>query len=90
MTVTIDAIWLRIRRHEGSLFHTKTALDFTYRVESGYLITDRTDARLSKSGFAKALELVPFDGPSEINNLVIGPSYVWAILHDDRIRLTDY
>jgi hypothetical protein len=34
---------------------------------------------------AKAYELAPLSGPGEINKLVRGSSYVYAILHDERI-----
>jgi hypothetical protein len=29
--------------------------------------------------------MLPINGPGEIGEIVRGPSYVWAILHDRRI-----
>ena len=90
MPVLINTIWHRIRKHEGSIFRTITGIPFSYEIQSDHVVTDRTPYWLSKSQFAIALEMVPFDGPGVINNLVRGPSYIWAILHDSRIRLNDY
>jgi len=80
-----EEIWRRILRHEGETFYTKTRLPFTYRIEGNVLIPDRTGYPLHRSNFEKAYALVPMDGPGEINQIVRGPAYVWAILHDPRI-----
>ena len=88
--VTIEEVWARIVEHEGEEFHTKTVLPFTYEIRGDVLFPSRTDYQISKSDFEKALECVPFAGPSVVNRLVRGPSYVWAVLHDPRIRLQDY
>jgi hypothetical protein len=50
----------------------------------------RTDYGISKAEFGKALALVPFDGPGVISDTVRGPSYVWAVLHDKRVRKHDW
>jgi hypothetical protein len=52
------------------------------------LYPSRTAYRISQSEFRKAHEMMPIKGPGEISQLVRGPSYVWAILHDPRIRTT--
>ena len=87
---SIDQIWLRIKKQAGKEFHTKRGDLFTYSVVGDVLVTSRIDYNLSKSNFQKALLLVPFDGPGVINQLVRGPAYVWAILHDSRVRLDDW
>lgn len=79
-TKTIEQVWLRIRSHEGEEFKTKSGLSFTYSVTGNSLTTDRTEYPIHIGQFALALELVPLDGPGEINRLVRGPTYIWAIL----------
>jgi hypothetical protein len=83
-------VWGRIAVHEGEVFHTKTNLPFTYRIDGSNVIPDRTGYPLHMTNFEKAYELVPIDGPGRINDLVRGPAYVWAILHDPRISERDW
>jgi|GEM_PF-2033025 len=78
-------VWKRIIACEGEEFRTVTNLPFTYEVRGKLLRPSRTAYNISKSDFAKAYELVPLDGPGQISKLVRGPSYIWAILHDERI-----
>ncbi|MHB1341351.1 MAG: hypothetical protein ACYC77_07135 [Coriobacteriia bacterium] len=85
-TYTIQTVWNRISSRQGERFETVTGRPFTYTVSGRTLVTDRTDFVLSTSDFAKALDLVPISGPGEISSLVRGSSYIWAILHDERIR----
>lgn len=80
----------RVRRFAGDRFHTKTGLEFTYTVEGNSVYTTRTEYAISLSDFRKVLELVPLKGPGEINWVVRGPSYIWAILHDPRIAEGDW
>jgi hypothetical protein len=87
---TISEVWQRIRAHQSEQFETITGLPFTYTVSGNMLVTDRTDSQLHLGEFEKALALVPLDGPGKISMLVRGPSYIWAILHDPRIRRTDW
>ena len=49
------------------------------------LIPSRAEYKILKSEIEKAYHLLPLDGPGEINNIIQGPSYVWAILNDERI-----
>ncbi len=83
-------VWARIEAHVSSRFVTKTGLPFTYVTEGDVLKNDRTEYPLNRSNFEKAYRLVPFDGPGVVNRDVRGPSYVWAILHDSRIRKSDW
>ena len=79
-------MWHRIVASEGEEFTTATGLPFEYEIVGHAFHPSRTNYRIGKSEVRKAFELVPFEGPGVINALVRGPSYVWAILHDDRIR----
>jgi hypothetical protein len=85
-TTSFPAVWARIAAHAGQPFSTKTGRPFVYSIERDALVTDRTDYALAKANFAEALKKVPFDGPGTIAQTVRGPAYVWAILHDSRIR----
>lgn len=81
----IEDVWARIRAHAGQEFRTVTGLPFTYEVPGNYLRVNRTDRNLSRTNFAKAIELLPADGPGQLPGRQ-GASYTWAILMDPRIR----
>jgi hypothetical protein len=50
-----------------------------------YLQPSRTNVELPKGHFRKALALMPVKGLGDINGLVLGPAYIFAILTDERI-----
>lgn len=87
---SIDELWTRLKAYEGEEFKTKTGKSFTYEISGDVFHSSRTVYNISKSQFQKALALVPFDGPGKINRTVRGPAYVWAVLHDKRIREQDW
>lgn len=90
--VTIEEVWARIVKHKGAEFHTKTALPFTYEIQGNVFrpIRDHPiNRKIPKSDFEKALKHVPCDGPGDMDRSIQGSSYVWAVLHDPRIRLQD-
>ncbi len=87
--VSLDIAWSRIKRHEGEVFHTKTGKSFTYSIQGNALRPDCAKQNLAKREFGKALAKWPVSGPGRINNLVRGPAYIWAILHDSRILGTE-
>jgi len=80
-----EEIWTRIVAHVGEAFYTITGLQFTYEVEADGFYPSRTHYRISRADFERAYQMVPIDGPGKINWIVRGPSYVWAVLHDERI-----
>lgn len=82
----IEAVWSRIKTLEGERFETKTGKEFTFEVTVNTFYPSRTDYSISKGDFEKALGLVPLEGPGEISDLVRGSAYVWAVLHDHRVR----
>ena len=84
--VSIDVVWSRLKQLEGQSFETKTGRPFTCQIAGNVLRPSRTNYNISKADVAKALALVPFEGPGDINNLVRGPACVWALLHDRRVR----
>lgn len=86
----LEEVWGRIKALEGEEFHTKTGKPFTFEIAGNVFRSTRTKYNISKSDFGKAIQLVPFDGPGEVNKLVRGPAYIWAVLHDRRIRQQDW
>ena len=83
-------IWNRIEIYEGDTFRQKLGGTFTYSIIGTPLNPSRTDYNIGKAEFEKAYQWVPLAGPGKMNNEIRGPSYVWAILHDSRIRRSDW
>ena len=98
-------IWSRIEGHVGSghpsgiecprqgrHFHQKRGQRFCYTIRGAVLNPCTTDWNIPRSQFEKAFDRTPeggLDGPGQINDLQ-GPSYIWAILDDQRIRLGNW
>jgi hypothetical protein len=87
--VDIDAVWERIRHHSDETFYQVRGKSFTYSIRGNSLKPDRTNRQLTQSQFAKALERLPVSGPGALQDLQ-GPSYIYAILMDPRIRENDW
>ncbi len=87
--VTFDTIWARIDSHAGERFVQIRGGEFTYEVASGYVVPDRTNRRLPKSNFEEVFGLVPLKNTVQIQHLQ-GPSYIYAILMDKRVRENDW
>ncbi|HET6615012.1 MAG TPA: hypothetical protein VFH62_03915 [Dehalococcoidia bacterium] len=89
MTRSVENVWSRILAHEGETFHQVRGKAFTYRVNGPVLNPNTTNRNVSRSQLETALALVPLEGPGQINDLQ-APSYIYAILMDDRIRGNDW
>lgn len=87
--VSFDEVWQRIEAYAGETFRQIRGGEFTYEVRSGTVWPDRTDRGLARSQFAQAFELVPLTTTAPLQRLQ-GPSYLYAILMDDRIRHGDW
>ncbi|HEY8293195.1 MAG TPA: hypothetical protein VIG44_11935 [Thermomicrobiales bacterium] len=85
----IGTVWSRIEKHAGEPFHQLRGAEFTYTIKGGSVMPNRTNRNIAKSNFEKALSLIPFQGTTEIQHLQ-GPSYVYAILMDERIRAGEW
>ncbi len=81
--------WARIKTHAGQEFHQKTGASFRYHIDGVYVVPDRTNQRLPRKHVEKALSRMPVDGPGQLNDLR-GPSYLYALLVDSRIRQDDW
>ena len=90
MTIPIGTLWQRLTKYEGHDFDTISGKPFTYEIAGNIFVPSRTKFNLGKSDFEKALALVPIGGPGEVSNLVRGSAYIWAVLHDQRIRQKDW
>jgi hypothetical protein len=86
---SIDSVWERIKLNSGQTFRQKTGGEFTYLITDEHLIPDRTPQRIPRSQFEKALKFVPLSNTAKIQHLR-GPSYIFAVLMDRRIRGNDW
>lgn len=82
---TIEEVWSRIEAHAGETFRQIRGAEFTYEVRSGAIWPDRTNRALPRSHVERALEHVPLSSTVPLQRLQ-GPSYLYAILMDPRIR----
>ena len=90
MTVTTDAVWLRIRMREGSTFRTKHGVELTYRIRpDNSLDCTKTSSLLYREDFEKALPALPVSNANQLPDTPV-QRFVWAILHDERIRMGDW
>ena len=87
---SFSEIWNRIEIYEGQIFRQVRGQRFTYTISGTTLKPSPTDYNIGRTEFEKAYQLVPIKGPGVITKEVRGPSYVWAILHDSRIRRSDW
>jgi len=83
-------VWSRIERRQNETFRQAKGQEFTYRVVGNVIEPSTTKVRIHKSQFAKALPHAPFGKVSDVPKSVFGPSYVYAILMDRRIREDDW
>ncbi len=82
-------VWTRIEAHAGEQFRLVRGAPFTYTVAHGCVVPDRTNHQLPKSHFEKALLRVPLKNTAVVQDLR-GPSFIYAILMDERIRDGDW
>lgn len=86
---SMDTVWARIKASQGEAFHQIRGGDFRYKVSGTSVIPDRTNQNIPRSHFAEALDLVPLSNTVAVQHLR-GPSYIYAILMDRRIRQKDW
>ena len=85
----IDAVWKRVIAHQGEYFYQIRGKEFTYSVNTSALTPSTTNRNLPKCDFESALAFVPLQNTVPLQNLQ-GPSYIYAILMDIRIRQTEW
>jgi hypothetical protein len=87
--VDIGTVWSRIEAHAGEDFRLVRGDIFQYEVPGNYLLPVGRVRHLSRTNFAKALDRLPLENTRSVSDLQ-GPSYVYAILMDPRIRGSDW
>jgi hypothetical protein len=87
--VDIGTVWSRIAAHAGEDFRLVRGDLFQYEVPGNYLLPVGRVRHLSRTNFAKALDRLPLENTRSVSDLQ-GPSYVYAILMDSRIRRSDW
>ena len=85
MNVSIDEVWKRIKHSEGQSFRLERGKQYRYEVVGNSLTPVDINRNIPRSDFAKALALLPLEGPALVQHLQ-GPSYIYSILMDRRIR----
>lgn len=85
-----EEVWGRIIAHAGEEFRQIKGGKFHYKIEHNVVKPDRTEQSIPKSDFEKAFALVPLRNTTPIQELVRGPSYVYAILMDHRVKLNSW
>ena len=89
LAIDIDELWSRLGRHEGEEFKQIRGKPFRYSLTDAGLAPDTTDWVIPRTHLATALERVPLKNTVPVQDL-FGPSYVYAVLMDRRIRRHDW
>ncbi len=85
----IEEVWTRIVAHKGEIFQQIRGQEFRYTINQSVLNPSTTKQNIPKSEFAKALAFVPLKNTVPLQELR-GPSYIYAILMDTRVRNKDW
>jgi hypothetical protein len=85
----IEEVWKRILENEGNIFRQIKGGEFTYKVKGNVVELSRTNRSVSKNTFNEALKHVPLKNTVPLQNLQ-APSYLFAILMDNRVRRDDW
>jgi len=76
----LDELWNRIKEFQGESFQTKKGIVFHYEVSADSLtVKHLREGKIPTRYSLLALDVVPW-----------GHNYIWAILHDERIRQGDW
>jgi hypothetical protein len=85
-----EEIWSRIEAHQKEKFYLINGGEFTYIVDGGQVILNCTNQKIPKSNIGNALEFVPLINTTPLQKKFRAPSYIYAILMDERIRQNDW
>lgn len=86
--ILIDPVWARIRANAGNQFHQIRGKAFTYTIQGNSLVPDGINQQIPKTHFELALPHLPLENTVPVQHLR-GPSYIYAVLMDRRIRGQD-
>jgi hypothetical protein len=87
--IPFGVIWQRVQQHEGETFTQIRGGEFTYTLEGSSLRPDRTNQLIPRGHFEEAAGLLPLPNTVPVQHLR-GPSYIYALLMDRRIRQSDW
>lgn len=87
--VPFETIWHRIVSRAGETFVQIRGGEFTYEIAGGALVPDRTNQLIPRSHFEEATKALPLESTVPVQHLR-GPSYIYAVLMDRRIRGSDW
>lgn len=87
--ITIDELWQRVKAREGEVFRQIRGKEFSYSIDRDVFVPSTTHWLIPKKHFQEALALVPLSDTAAVQHLY-GPSYIYAVLMDERIRGTDW
>jgi hypothetical protein len=87
--IDFEIIWRRVKACQGETFEQIRGGKFTYQLDGNVLIPDRTNQNLPRAHFEEAASLLPLENTAPVQHLR-GPSYLYAILSDSRIRKSDW
>lgn len=83
--IRIDTVWARIKAREGEIFHQIRGKPFRYEIVGSALVPEGINQNIPRAHFERALELLPLENTVPVHHLR-GPSYIFAVLMDGRIR----
>ena len=85
--MNIETVWNNIKLYEGEIFYKIKGGEYKYTVYNDFIIINGVKAsRITKSTFAKAIE-IENPTPQKIGLAGCwGPSYIYGIITDKRIK----
>ena len=89
MPPNADRVWNRIVAHSRETFHQVRGKPFTYEARGRTIYLHTTNRMISRTAIEKALERIPLSTVTQVSDLSV-PSYVFAILSDQRIQANDW
>lgn len=83
--INSDLVWERILTHAGQVFTQIRGKEFTYSIRGNVVYLNSTNRSISKRTVEQALEFFPLHNTVPLQHLQ-APSYLYAILTDERIN----
>jgi hypothetical protein len=84
---TFEEVWARIIQHAGEEFHQMKGKKFTCSISGNMLTPSTTNRNLHRGQFEEASNRMP-RMVKDLQDLQ-GPSFLYAILTDNRIKSVD-
>ena len=79
-----ELIWNRIVENEGKKFHQIRGKEFSYKIENDYIHLETTNRSIPKKDIVSAISFCPLKNTEKVQHLQ-APSYIYAIMMDERI-----